>query len=787
MRRLKHLVLEAHRRSLWQVVGVYLVSSWLVLQVVDTVSGVLGLPDWVPPFALILILIGLPIVVATALVQEGAPGQAASEAEESASTAKGSADAEASASPIPPASPERSRLQRHLTWKRSLWGGAAAFGLLIFLVAGYFASWSLGIGPVGSLLAAGELEEGDRIVLADFGAPGDDPDLGMAVTDALRIDLLEHPTIRIAENQKIRESLQRMQEEAGSLLTPELAREVALREGMKGVLEGQVSAVGTGYALSATLRSAESGEQLAAFRETAEGPDQLLAAIDRLSGSIRERAGESLRSIRSGPRLESVTTTSLDALLRFSQANRAEDQGDLDRAIRLFEEALELDPEFAMAWRRLAVVLSNHGLDRARAAEAATRAYELRDRVSQRERYMAEGLYYREVAQDRERAMRAYRVLLDLDPEDTAALNNLAVLYMRVQDYAAASDLLERGARLPGAATVTFQNLIATRILEGRPERAREALESLRERHPGYPVERMSTLVRLHLGDELGARRALEGRLANPSVAPFLRWEAHGLLGFLDMRQGRLLDARQRFAAAEAEAGEVGGELRWRSRLLEAAAEVTLGRPERGVAIILDGRGDAAVAALSLDERDHLYQATLLATAGRVDRARSALAAWEAEVSAEQWGGEDRIMREIALALIQLHEGRPEEAVRMLEGLRSTFSCTTCEAWTMGWALREAGHLEEAAEEWESAASPGGAVSLALASQSFALWEFPLLTVPPWVMERLAPLYEEMDEPDRALEHYRRLAELWADADPEIQPRVERIHERIEALEPSGG
>jgi eukaryotic-like serine/threonine-protein kinase len=776
LKHLKHLILEAHRRSLWQVVGVYLVSAWLVLQVVDTVSGVLGLPDWVPPFALVLILVGLPIVVATALVQEGAPGQAA---------AKEAAAEETSPYPIPPASPERSRLQRHLTWKRSLWGGAAAFGLLVLLVAGYFASWSLGIGPVGSLLAAGELEEGDRIVLADFRAPANDPDLGMAVTDALRIDLLEHPTIRIAEDQEIRESLQRMQEEPGSLLTPELAREVALREGMKGVLEGQVSAVGTGYALSAMLRSAESGEQLAAFRETAEGPDRLLAAIDRLSESIRERAGESLRSIRSGSRLENVTTSSLDALLRFSRANRAEAQGDLDGAIRLFEEALELDPEFAMAWRRLAVVLSNRGLDRARVAEAATRAYELRDRVSQRERYMAEGFYHREVAQDGERSMRAYRALLDLDPEYTAALNNLAVLYMWVQDYEAASDLLEQGAQLPGAATVTFQNLTATRILEGRPERARESLEALRERYPDHPVERMSALVRLHLGDELGARRALEGRLSDPSVGPFLRWEAHSLLGFLDMRQGRVLDARQRFAAAEREADEVGGELRWRSRLLEAAAEVTLGSPERGAAIILDGREGGTVEALSLEERDHLYQATLLAAAGRIDVARSVLAAWETEVPAEQRGGEDQIMGGIALALIQLREGRPEEAVRTLQGLRSTFSCPTCEAWVMGWALREAGRLEEAAEEWERAASPGGAVSVALASQSFALWESPLMTVPPWVMDRLAPLYEEMGEPDRALGHYRRLAELWSDADPELEERVERIHDRIEALESS--
>ena len=768
MHSLKRLVVEAHRRSLWQVLGVYVLSSWAVLGVTDTLTGVWGLPEWVPPFAFVLLLIGLPVVMATAFVQadEDSP-------DPEGGTTVGTQSAETTATA------SHSFLQRHLTWRRALLGGVGAFTLLGLLVGAYFASWTLGVGPVGSLLAAGELEEGDRIVLADFQAPDDDPDLGTAVSDALRIDLLQHPNVRVAEDAMVAEILQRMQAEPGTLLTSDLAREVALRGGMAAVLEGEVIEVGTGYALSATLRSAESGESLAGFRETAQGPDELLEAIDRLSEGIRERAGESLRSIRAGPPLERVTTSSLEALRLYSQANRAEDREEPRRAIELFEEALERDPEFAMAWRRLAAVLNNLGIDRERAVEAATRAYELRERLSERERYLAEAFYQHSVTQDREAAIRAYRHLLELEPDHPAALNNLSFIYMEMQDYEPARELLERATSQTGAPVAAFQNQVANHVITGDLDGAWDTLERFRERFPDYRSQLPWSMTHFAAGEKREARVVLEDQLRDPELPPHLQSEAHAFVGHLALRAGRTREARQHFSSSQEAAARIGADLRQARIVSIAHTEVLVGDPDRGVEALLD-KWERGMSAEGL-RSEGLHLAGLLATAGRIQAAKDVIDEWEEEVRPEERGLEIRARREIVAGLMQLQEGQPEQAAERLEAARSALSCPTCEAWAMGWALRDAGRLEEAAREWEWAASLGGARSDALGSLAP-----PLITVPIWTKRRLAPLYEELGDVGRALEHYRELAELWEGADAEFQPRLEEVRSRIQALEGRG-
>src|SRR5262249_32929152 len=159
----------------------------------------------------------------------------------------------------------------------------------------------------GTLLASGVLKDREQLLLADFENHTRDSTLGSSLTEAMRVDLSQSPTVRVMDQQAVRDALQRMQRPDAGPLTPALAREVAERQGIKAVVSGQIDPVGGGYLLSASLLSAADGRSLAAVRETAETPAELLKAIDRLSGKLRERIGESLVTIRSNPPLDEVT------------------------------------------------------------------------------------------------------------------------------------------------------------------------------------------------------------------------------------------------------------------------------------------------------------------------------------------------------------------------------------------------------------------------------------------------------------------------------------------------
>src|SRR6184192_2936314 len=314
-----------------------------------------------------LLVVGLPIMVATGLVER----------RRALAGGAGSAG-----------------VQRWFTWRRALMGGAAGFGALGLGTTLYMTMRLLGIRPVGTLVASGVLAHRDRLVLADFENHTPDSTLGASLTEALRVDLAQSPAVRLLDAAAVGQALGRMGKRPGMALDVALARELAEREGAKAVVHGQIAAVGRGYVLSAELVSAPDGATLVALREDAKDDGSIIAAVDRLSARLRERIGESLRAIRASEPLEQVTTGSLEALRKYSQALKANDAGQFARAVSLLEEATSLDTTFAMAYRKLAVVLTNTDAAPSRIAEAAAKAFRHRDRLTPLERYLAEGFYY---------------------------------------------------------------------------------------------------------------------------------------------------------------------------------------------------------------------------------------------------------------------------------------------------------------------------------------------------------------------------------------------------------
>ncbi len=785
---LKQLIHEAHRRSLWQVLGIYGVAAWISYEVILGLVDGLGLPDWVPPFAVVLFLIGLPIVLATAFVQEGMGSGEDGTSERAAvgGTDAGAEVREGAGGRRDAGSPRDSGPDRYtgaeaspgfhehlLTWRNALLGGLAAFTLLGLLAGGYLVMWRTGIGPVGSLVAQGVLDERDAVVLAEFDNATPDALLGDVVTEALRVDLLESRVITVVDPAYLRGVLDRMERDPSERLTAELAREVALREGIKAVVSGDVGALGDGYVLTARIVATEDGRSLAAFRETAGGDGELVDAVDRLSQRIRERAGESLRQIRAGQPLSAVTTSSLEALRLYTAALRADEEGDEDRAVGLLEDAVEVDAEFAMAYRKMAAIWSNRG-DRPRMREYATRAFELRDRLTVRERYLAEGLYYQMVTDDLERARRSYESILELHPDDPTALNNLGLAVGDAGDLEGAEALYLRAVSGPGRTRTAQGNLVDVRLQLGDLAGAREALTMLEQHYPSTPT---FYSYAYHVAADEGRYDEADSVLA---VAGERFRDQSGLPGTVAIRrgmlrgvQGRLAEAREFFAEGEAlaEAQDIPGQRNW-AALIRAELELQVAEDTAAALAVID----AYLRRHPLEEMDPGFRPTiwlafLYAEAGAPDRAERFLEmAREDAAEAER----DEVGDAFARAVVARARGDEATALATIREARRMPECSErpgCGLVELAFVHDQAGAADSAVVHYEAYLETPGAARF----QGF--WR-----EGPKVLERLGQLHEELGNPEKAAEYFARFSELWADADAELQPRVERARERAAEL-----
>jgi hypothetical protein len=214
----------------------------------------------------------------------------------------------------------------------------------------------------------------------------------------------------------------------------------------------------------------------------------IVAAIDRLSGHVRERIGESLKTIRTGEPLDQVTTSSLEALRLYSEGSRLNDQGSPDKAIPLLEQAIALDSGFAMAWRKLAVALGNTRASQERQILATTKAYQHRDRLPEVERQFTIAYYYDNVEIDPAKVEAAYRRILAMRPENYGATNNLALLLGRMGRAAEAESVAAPMAR--SATTVGNMNmqLLNAQLAQGHTADVRRTLETMARLDSTAPV-----------------------------------------------------------------------------------------------------------------------------------------------------------------------------------------------------------------------------------------------------------------------------------------------------------
>ena len=743
------------QRSLWQILAFYAAASWVVLQVVDVVKDNLGLPDWVFPFAMLLLFIGLPIIVATAVVQgRHAPGTAEAGEEPASGTAEPAAVADRST-------------RRLFTWRNALVGGGLAFLLLAVVTTGFMFMRNRGIGPVGSLVAKGMLEDQAAIVVADFVA--DDPSLARAVTQAFRVDLSQSELVRVVEPATLDEALARMELPDDQPITHEVAHELAVREGYPAVVEGEVSSIGDGFVLTARLADARSEETLASLRETAADANEVIPAIDRLSGKMRERIGDSYSDMRAEAPLASVTTGSLEALEKYSRALELFRSGrDRQRALDLLDEAVTIDTAFAMAWRKIGVETV---ADEAKAIDAMEKAYRFRDRLTERESLLAEATYYTNAIGEPQKAIRVYERMVDLDPNDAWALNNLGAAHTYVGEWAEAEYWFARSVAVDSSVK-SIVNVATAQINQGELNEAAATLDVADRVAPG--TERtLAARYQLEMNREnWDEARAVALQLREEDDDP--AWAAMGSLGLGHVAaiRGKLAEAESHWEEATRLWDEVSDAFAPWPLMQIFDLDIHVRRDTARALATLEGiLTDYPLENLDVLNRPYGWLAALYSRAGDRARAESLIARWEAEVPEEYRGGEDAedFMRNIEVANL-MAEGRLDDALELVRDVDLP-GCSPCRYIPRAQIFDRMGARDSALAAYTG--------YLEMYWYERDAWDNELRGP---TLERVAQLYDEADDLENAAVYYARFVELWADADAELQPRVEAARARLEEI-----
>jgi tetratricopeptide (TPR) repeat protein len=519
---------------------------------------------------------------------------------------------------------------------------------------------------------------------------------------------------------------------------------------------------------------------LASYRKTINGPSELLDAIDDLTRKLRGRIGESLKDVRNAPALDQVTTKSLDALRKYAEANRAFDlTGDYAKAAQLLREAVAKDTTFAMAYRKLGVALNNSGMPRAQVDSALTRAYQFSDRLPEKEKYLTIATYYQTgPGLDRQKAAEAFQQALNIDSTDLTAAVNLANNYRARRQFARAESLYAMVNKTSRASQVSLGNYAGTLIADGKFAQAESVYGDLARRFPAVVGAQVYPAVFMYIRGELDSAEAFwKARRSNSD--PLMQLNAVSNLSNFAVLHGRLNESL-RLAAETRKMNAARGvpPNPLNDSLTSAAIQIWYyDQKEKGVRALDAALQQTPLRTLRVEQRGYFQIATFYAWAGRPDKAKAMLAQYDAEVREPQWRRVFEPDRHAAMGEILLAEKRPLEAVREFWASDSlpdgpANECAGCIHDDLGRAFDLANQPDSAIAHFEaylddSTVRAPGRDAIVLAG----------------IHKRLGELYEAKGDVPRAITHYSRFVELWKDADPALQPRVEAVKRRLDILQ----
>ncbi len=659
-------------------------------------------------------------------------------ATESGGATKATATVRAPSGTIWPSSgqPAAGPAVRQPPWRT--WRLALPIALIVLILAG-IAAWRLR----GNSQA---LAESDLILIADFENTTGDPVFDGTLKQALAVKLEESRFLNVVPDQRVRETLGYMNRPADTPVTAAVAREICQRQGIKALMLGSVASLGSTYVVTLTAEKCGTGDVLAREQGTATGKEQVLAALDGVASDMRGELGESLASInRNDTPIEQATTPSLEALKAYSLGDQKRNTSSDQEAIPFFRRAIEIDPNFASAHAQLGTIYANLG-EQQRSIEHRRKAYELRDRVSERERLYITAHYYNGVEKNIGKALETYELWKQTYPRDPVPYINSGTLYSARGEAERALESYLKGAELDPTRRLAYSNAFSKYIELDRIDEA----QALVKRQIEVTGETPDTNLKLY---EIAARRRdreASDRFAallenTPLEADYLSMRSAEMVFYGRLREARHLNERRI-------------ELLKRQGLNELLPPVFAAAAAKAALLEQNDLARAQVtAAAAVDSSVPDYRLNLafaFAALGDAANARRQFALFseqpipDAELTA--------LAKGVFHAFLSLCSGRPQEAVKQLDetSLDRNNSLVLTALLTRGDALRALGRLEEAERAYRT--------TLERRAPGFFNLAYPRARI------GLARTLAAAGKTQEARAEYEKLLELWSEADEDL-------------------
>ena len=596
------------------------------------------------------------------------------------------------------------------------------------------------------------LTEKDTILLADFTNTTGDAVFDGTLKTALQVSLAQSPFLSLVSQQEVARTLKLMGKPPETRITPEIAREICQRSNIKALVHGSIASLGSAYVVTVEAVNAVTGSSIGQEQVQAASKEKVLDALGQASTKLRGKLGESLASIQKFDKpLAEATTPSLEALKASSEASTLNNNGDFLGAIKYSKQAVELDPNFAMGYRGLAVEYSNLGQSEAMLRYIA-KAFELKDRASEREKLAITADYYQYNGQI-DKAIDVYNQYKQVYPRDERPRINLAATYLSMGQWEKALENGLEGLQLSpekfnGYAVSAFAYTAMNRL-----DDAKAILAKAQERKLGSTTIHMQ-LGRIALAQGDQATLAKEDALAKASPQGEL-----GLMqrdASLAAAHGQLRRSRELFKQAE--------EMAQRIDLKETAINAILN--EAVIEAYMQNRSEAVKAADAVLKESQtpdimLGAADVYARCGEDAKARQLT-----EQAAKQRPN-DLFMQSVnapmVRALLEMNHHAADKAVELMKPGQAFDRANTESMDVRGNALLMAGQPADAAREFQ--------VILNLRNSS------PTDSAMPFAQLGLARAWAASGDKAKARTAYQDLFGLWKDADPDLpvlkQARVE--------------
>jgi len=417
------------------------------------------------------------------------------------------------------------------------------------------------------------LTERDTVLIADIVNTTGDPVFDGTLKQALAVQLEQSPFLNIFSDDRVRETLRYMSRSPDERLTKELAREVSRRQGLKALLTGAISSLGSNYVISLEAMNPFTGDVIAREQVEAESKEQVLRSLGSAASKLRERLGESLRTIeRYDAPIEQATTSSLEALKAFSMGNEQHNKARYLEAIPFYLRAVELDKDFALAYTRLAVAYDNTRQQEL-ASEMATKAFELRERVSEREKLYISWRYYSSATRELEKAIEVLELWKQTYPRDTEPYNTLANSYIQIGQFERATAEAREAIQLNPNRPQPYSNLALAFICTGRLDDAKRVYEqAFAQGLDSTSFHSGLYWISLMEGDPETMQKQVDWMSGRSNEYESIDWQAKTATFWGQFQKARALSERAASLAEQNNVREIASQYALRAVLREAVA-----------------------------------------------------------------------------------------------------------------------------------------------------------------------------------------------------------------------